>query len=278
MSGFSFRVDNSPFNQQQADALNQLLATLTPEQMIWLSGYLAGLRSSAAGKSFQPESPQAAEATPGAAVVAAASPAVEREVTILHGSQTGNAQRLAGEMKKRLEEKDFQVTLSCMSDFRTNNLKKIKQLLIVVSTYGEGDPPDKAVLFHEFMHGKRAPRLEGMKFSVLSLGDQLYEHFCKIGQGFRRAAGRAWRRANPRRGSIATSISTKPAKAGWTACWGRSQVPRTRHRRHAPGSDARAAPVIDVAAPVPAELLSSRLGRRRRPRPRRPSPRRSTPA
>ena len=105
-------------------------------------------------------------------------------MTILFGSQTGNAQRLAGEMKKRLEEKGFAVTLSCMSEFRTNNLKKVKQLLIVVSTYGEGDPPDKAVLFHEFVHGKRAPRLEGMRFSVLSLGDQLYDQFCKTGKDF----------------------------------------------------------------------------------------------
>ena len=105
-------------------------------------------------------------------------------MTVLFGSQTGNAQRLAGEMKKRLEEKGFAVTLSCMSEFRTNNLKKIKQLLIIVSTYGEGDPPDKAVLFHEFVHGKRAPRLEGMRFSVLSLGDQLYDQFCKTGKDF----------------------------------------------------------------------------------------------
>ncbi len=105
-------------------------------------------------------------------------------MTILFGSQTGNAQRLAGEMKKRLEEKGFAVTLSCMSEFRTNNLKKVKQLLIVVSTYGEGDPPDKAVLFHEFVHGKRAPRLEGLRFSVLSLGDQLYDQFCKTGKDF----------------------------------------------------------------------------------------------
>jgi len=53
-----------------------------------------------------------------------------------------------------------------------------------VSTYGEGDPPDKAVLFHEFVHGKRAPRLDGMRFSVLALGDQLYDHFCKTGTDF----------------------------------------------------------------------------------------------
>src|SRR5580704_11901998 len=175
MSGFSFRVDNSPFNQQQADALNQLLATLTPEQMIWLSGYLAAMRSSAAAVASL-DAPARGAATPAAAPSAPARSAttLDREVTIIYGSQTGNAQRLASEMKKRLEGRGFQVALSCMSDFRTNNLKKVKQLLIVVSTYGEGDPPDKAVLFHEFMHGKRAPRLEGMKFSVLSLGDQLY--------------------------------------------------------------------------------------------------------
>ncbi len=110
--------------------------------------------------------------------------ALVRDVTVLFGSQTGNAQRLAGEMKKRLEAKGFAPALSCMSEFRTNNLKKVKQLLIVVSTYGEGDPPDKAVLFHEFVHGKRAPRLEGLRFSVLSLGDQLYDQFCKTGKDF----------------------------------------------------------------------------------------------
>jgi len=177
MNGFSFRVDNSPFSQQQAEALSQLLATMTPDQMIWLSGYLAGLRSGSAvaGTSAQPVATVAA--TPAAA-------AVEREVTVLFGSQTGNSQRLAGEMKKRLEEQGFAVTLSCMSEFRTNNLKKVKQLLIVVSTYGEGDPPDKAVLFHEFVHGKRAPRLEGVRFSVLALGDQLYDQFCKTGKDF----------------------------------------------------------------------------------------------
>ncbi len=182
MSGFSFRVDNSPFSQQQAEVLNQLLATLSPDQMIWLSGYLAGVRNVAVGGgSLGPA------AVPSASAAAAAEPSaagIERDVTILFGSQTGNAQRLAGEMKKRLEEKGFAVTLSCMSEFRTNNLKKVKQLLIVVSTYGEGDPPDKAVLFHEFVHGKRAPRLEGVRFSVLSLGDQLYDQFCKTGKDF----------------------------------------------------------------------------------------------
>ncbi len=87
-------------------------------------------------------------------------------------------------MKKRLEEKGFAVTLSCISEFRTNNLKKVKQLLILVSTYGEGDPPNKAVLFHELCMASETPRLEGMRFSVLGLGDQLYDQFCKTGKDF----------------------------------------------------------------------------------------------
>jgi sulfite reductase (NADPH) flavoprotein alpha-component len=185
MSGFSFRVDNSPFNQQQAGALNQLLGTLTPEQTLWLSGYLAGMRGSAGGSAPVTSGP-AANVTPmpPKASMASGPAVIDREVTVLFGSQTGNAQHLAADMKKRLEEKEFKVTLSDMSDFRTNNLKKVKQLLIFVSTYGEGDPPDKAILFHEFVLGKRAPRLEGMRFAVLSLGDQLYDHFCKTGKDF----------------------------------------------------------------------------------------------
>jgi sulfite reductase (NADPH) flavoprotein alpha-component len=179
MSGFSFRVDNSPFSQQQAEVLNQLLATLKPEQMIWLSGYLSGMRSGVAGGD-----PSASSAAVASTAGQPAATEIEHEVTILFGSQTGNSQRLATDMKKRLEENGFAVTVSCMSEFRTNNLKKVKQLLIVVSTYGEGDPPDKAVLFHEFVHGKRAPRLEGMRFSVLALGDQLYDQFCKTGKDF----------------------------------------------------------------------------------------------
>ena len=180
MSGHPLRADNSPFNEQQAEALNRLLETLATDQMLWLSGYLVGLRGNMAGAA---ESGLPATGVP-VGVERPTSAAIEREVTILFGSQTGNAQRLAGEMKKRLEEAGFAVTLSCMSEFRTNNLKKVKQLLIVVSTYGEGDPPDKAVLFHEFVHGKRATRLEGVRFSVLGLGDQLYDQFCKTGKDF----------------------------------------------------------------------------------------------
>jgi sulfite reductase (NADPH) flavoprotein alpha-component len=71
-----------------------------------------------------------------------------------------------------------------MSDFKPNNLKKVQNLLIVASTHGEGDPPDTALSFHEFLHGRRAPKLDDLRFSVLALGDSSYEFFCHTGKEF----------------------------------------------------------------------------------------------
>lgn len=168
------QVMNSPFNQEQTELLNRLLPTLTETQSLWLSGYLAAIQSSTL------QAAPAVEERP----APAAAPAIPKEVTILFGSQTGNAQNLAKKAGKTLEEKGFQVNVSAMSDFKPNNLKKVKNLLIVVSTHGEGDPPDNALTFHEFIHGKRAPKLEDFRYSVLALGDSSYEFFCQTGKDF----------------------------------------------------------------------------------------------
>ncbi|RFU70380.1 assimilatory sulfite reductase (NADPH) flavoprotein subunit [Peribacillus saganii] len=170
------QVFNSPFNQEQAELLNRLLPTLTESQKVWLSGYLAAT---------QTVSVQGTQETPTSGFPAGnAGKTISKEVTILYGSQTGNAQGLASRASKMLEEKGFQVTVSSMSEFKTNNLKKVKNLLIVVSTHGEGDPPDNALSFHEFLHGRRAPKFDDLQFSVLSLGDSSYEFFCQTGKEF----------------------------------------------------------------------------------------------
>ncbi|TWK28103.1 Sulfite reductase [NADPH] flavoprotein alpha-component [Bacillus licheniformis] len=172
---------NSPFNQEQAELLNRLLPTLTASQKAWLSGYLAAVQTADAAAAL--------ETLP--AEVPAASPAqpVSKEVTILFGSQTGNAQGLAENAAKTLTERGFQVTVSAMSDFKPNQLKKLKNLLIVVSTHGEGDPPDNALSFHEFLHGRRAPKLDDLRYSVLALGDTSYEFFCQTGKEFDQRLG-----------------------------------------------------------------------------------------
>ncbi|MGG1396883.1 assimilatory sulfite reductase (NADPH) flavoprotein subunit [Bacillus salipaludis] len=165
------QVLNSPFSQEQAELLNRILPTLTDQQKLWLSGYLAASQFSGA-QATAPASTQNA------------GQAVSKDVTILYGSQSGNAKGLANKAAKTLEGNGYLVTLSSMSDYKPNNLKKVQNLLIVVSTHGEGDPPDNAMTFHEFLHSKRAPKLEGLQFSVLALGDSSYEFFCQTGKQF----------------------------------------------------------------------------------------------
>ncbi|MCY7692224.1 assimilatory sulfite reductase (NADPH) flavoprotein subunit [Bacillus altitudinis] len=166
-------VLNSPFSQEQAELLNQLLPTLTDQQKIWLTGYLSAQATLAGSEAVTPAPSAAASAQP-----------VNKDVTVLYGSQTGNSEGLAKKTAQHLEEKGFQVTLSSMSDFKPNNLKKINNLLVIVSTHGEGDPPDNALSFHEYVHGRRAPKLDHLSFSVLSLGDSSYEFFCQTGKEF----------------------------------------------------------------------------------------------
>jgi sulfite reductase (NADPH) flavoprotein alpha-component len=170
------QVMNSPFSQEQAELLNKILPTLTESQKVWLSGYLAAIQAAQATTTIS-------EAASVALSVEASKP-VSKEVTILFGSQTGNAQRLATKAGKTLEGNGFQVTVSSMSDFKPNNLKKLQNLLIVASTHGEGEPPDNALSFHEYLHSKRAPKLEELNYAVLSLGDSSYEFFCQTGKEF----------------------------------------------------------------------------------------------
>ncbi|WP_209121339.1 assimilatory sulfite reductase (NADPH) flavoprotein subunit [Alkalihalobacillus sp. BA299] len=174
------QVMNSPFNQEQVELLNRLLPTLTVSQKIWLCGYLAATQSVSA--QVPTEAPVPIPSTN------VAPPTTEtpilKDVTILYGSQTGNSQSLAVKSGKALEERGFNVTLSSMSDFKPNQLKKVDNLLIVVSTHGEGEPPDNALSFHEFLHGRRAPKLDTLRFSVLALGDSSYEFFCQTGKDF----------------------------------------------------------------------------------------------
>jgi sulfite reductase (NADPH) flavoprotein alpha-component len=182
------QVTNSPFNQDQAELLNRLLPSLTETQLIWLSGYLAALPRTASPVTIS----DSVEAVPTAS-------AISKEVTVLFGSQTGNGQRLAKGLTKQLEEQGFQVSMSSMSEFKTNNLKKVRNLLILVSTHGEGDPPDNALPFYEFLHSKRAPQLEDLQYSVLALGDSSYEFYCQTGKDFdRRLEELGGKRLSPR--------------------------------------------------------------------------------
>jgi sulfite reductase (NADPH) flavoprotein alpha-component len=169
-----FSAQNSPLTAEQAERLNRLTAELSAEQLTWLSGYLAGFnaaRQNVAGLT-----------QPAAQVVAG--PESATAITVLFGSQTGNAEKLAEKLQGQLVAAGFAPTLQNMGSYKTHQLKRERYLLVIVSTHGEGDPPDNAEAFWEFLHSKKAPKLNDLRFSVLALGDSSYEHFCKTGRDF----------------------------------------------------------------------------------------------
>ncbi|MFY8275472.1 assimilatory sulfite reductase (NADPH) flavoprotein subunit [Pseudoalteromonas sp. SSDWG2] len=161
----------SPLTSEQVQKLQGLVAELNPIQQAWVSGYLAANANSAALAGGLPAAPtaQAGEAA---------------SLTILYGSQTGNAKSVATKLKEQAQARGLAVKLVSMADYKPTALKKEQFISIVVSTYGEGEPPEDAETLHEFLNTKKAPKLDGVKIAVLGLGDSSYEFFCQTAKDF----------------------------------------------------------------------------------------------
>lgn len=158
--------------------INQIADELDPAALNWISGYLAGVahaRTSGATASL---------AQNGLALVPSiAAPAAEHKpATILFGSQTGNAQRVAEQFALRLQQAGIAHRLLRADRYKTRELKDEQLLYVVISTQGEGDPPDDSIAFFEFLSGARAPKLGHLKYGVLGLGDSSYPLFCGIAE------------------------------------------------------------------------------------------------
>lgn len=162
---------NSPLSSSQAEQISRLVDELRSDQMTWLSGYLAGLTAAGTAGAVA-EAQTATEAGPAP------------EVTILHGSQTGNAENIARQAAERAEARGFRPQVFDMADIKKPQLKAAGKLLVVVSTHGEGEPPDAAAELHELVQSKKAPPLKDTHFAVLALGDTSYEYFCQTGRDF----------------------------------------------------------------------------------------------
>lgn len=160
-------LPESTLNADKLDQLKRLTDGLTPAELYWVAAWSASLAAQA-----QQVGPVA---TANPAKVAAAS------LTIVYGSQTGNAKRLAEQLARRSEASGVPVRLLRADAYPQRELAKERCLAIVISTQGEGEPPDDSRGLVEFILGKRAPKLPDLQFSVLGLGDSSYAEFCAIG-------------------------------------------------------------------------------------------------
>jgi sulfite reductase (NADPH) flavoprotein alpha-component len=105
-----------------------------------------------------------------------------KPLAILFGSQTGTAEGLAKKTAKEAGKRGFGPKLVCMDKHESLDLANAENLLVITSTYGDGDPPDNAQGFWSYLSSDAAPRLDGVRFSVLALGDTNYPAFCEFGK------------------------------------------------------------------------------------------------
>jgi sulfite reductase (NADPH) flavoprotein alpha-component len=156
---------SAPFAPHEIAALDQVIGTASVVQRAWLSGFLAGL-DAAEGKAAAPAAPAADKP----------------KLLVLYATESGNSEALAGKAKQDAAKKGFAARVLDMGDATVEQLAGAGTIIVIAATWGDGEPPQRAAPFYRALMSEAAPRLEGVKFAVLALGDSSYAQFCETGK------------------------------------------------------------------------------------------------
>ncbi|HZC57517.1 MAG TPA: flavodoxin domain-containing protein [Xanthobacteraceae bacterium] len=163
-SSFATIPKTAPFAEEEIDLLNRVVGPANALQRAWLAGFLAGVES--VSGVAQPSAP--------------ARPA--EPINIVYASESGNCEKLAGDLAKAARKNGLKPILTDMADLDLSALTNAKRLVFIAATWGEGEPPARAVPAYGELMGEGAPRLDDVEFGVLALGDTAYTEFCAIGK------------------------------------------------------------------------------------------------
>ncbi len=141
-------------------------APFSVEQRAWLNGFLAGVLNR------------------GTAASGAAPAESKRSLLIAFGSQSGNAESLAKRLAREASGRGFAARAAGLDSLQPVDLIKEQNVLLITSTWGEGDMPDNAVSFWDSLNQNgSSPKLDGVQYSILALGDKNYgDTFCLAGK------------------------------------------------------------------------------------------------
>ena len=164
--GFAAIPKTAPFSEEDVELLNRVVGPANAVQRAWLAGFLAGVES----------------VTGVAHVAPAVAPQAAEPLTIVFASESGNSEKLASDMAKSARKLGLKPTVIDMAQLELATLTKAKRLILIAATWGEGEPPGRAVRVYNELMSDAAPRLDGVEFGVLALGDTAYAEFCAIGK------------------------------------------------------------------------------------------------
>ena len=142
-------------------------APFSDQQRMWINGFLAGLNSQKPTTNLKAHSSLDANT---------------KKLSVLYGTQTGNAEDLASDAAVLAKKSGYSVTVEELDSIEMETLADLQNAIVVVSTYGEGEMPDNAQIFWDKLSADTAPRLDNLSFAVLALGDTSYDEFCQAGK------------------------------------------------------------------------------------------------
>jgi sulfite reductase (NADPH) flavoprotein alpha-component len=220
--------DNAPFAPDAIAQLNRVIGQSTPTQRAWLSGFLAGLEA-------------------GQAPAVASPPAAKQKLTILFATESGNSEALAMVAKRDAGRLGFAARTLDAADATPAGLKDAGTLLVIASTWGEGDAPQRAERFMAALLAEDAADLTGLRYAVLALGDRAYAQFCETGRVIdeRLAALGAMRVAE----RLECDLDYESPAAAWLG----STLPALRDRAEEPDSVIH----VDFGAPAVAAVTKA---------------------
>ncbi len=155
--------------EQKLQSFKHIIQESSRDEIIWMSGFLAGLSEKNILNSAPPVLTEPATATE------------KLVISVLYGTETGNSKKISAKLATALKSKQHKVTVTALEQYKPANLEKENLVFIIMSTQGDGEPPLAAKKFYDHLHNKEHD-LKNLKYAVLALGDTSYPLFCKAGE------------------------------------------------------------------------------------------------